>query len=1016
MATNSADEVPYAVRLNRRVEWPADAYVLDENGITFQHADIPHRPSYNSSIDRSAGWTRELSKPSTIYLNQFKLLEWPQCNITQYDIRVTPHGDAGVGVTQPLQKWEAGVDERRQMGVAKVLWNSGKVVKYRKDRYPDPGWIFDGKSIAWNKCQQPRNAQGLQEDVIRVDLDIEKNQPSRGNNIWNVVFRQTKQIKMVAVQGYLTGKFDMCNDVLECINFLDHALRHFPAQRFTCIKRSFFSWDNGNNKDVYNVEMIDNTLEFLRGCYASVRLCNRGRQNQNTGLAVNVDVANGIFWSAQSLLNLISCWMVNNIPECGKNWAGPSSLEKFCQPVQDYSDRSFQKMKESHAFAELRRFSGLRFTTRHRKQTAENKLPSTIKMFTGRSDMALHSKNTTFKWVDPATGVKSDISVYDFFMRRYSQGIKYWKLPLVLTRKGEYFPIEFCHVEPKQRYNFRTSPSQTATMIKKAVQRPAARAHNVMKGVRMLDWGNDACLKHFGIKIDTNMTKTNAILLSPPVLLFGGKRKISPGLSGRWNILSQKFIYPNPVPLKSWCITVIDKCCDQAQVNNFVKQLVQVYKSHGGNVVGPPLIFFRNEGESIAVLAQRVYTKTGETFLAYPQILLWVFPVIHSEMYAELKNLMDCRIGVVSQMVRKEQVLKATVSYCSNVCMKINAKLGGTTNLLCEDKTVRARDYWGPIHPMTMVIGADISHPAHGGPQASMAALTMSADETATRFWATCEVNGHRVEMLTAQNIYKFFDLLFRQWVETIGKGKGPQHIIYFRDGVSEGQFFQVLDQEVNIMKHWIINTYPDARKVAFTVIVCGKRHKIRFFPKPGDRLCGDQNDNPHPGTLVEKDVTHPFEYDFYLNSHSAIQGTARPTHYHVILNEGSVPPDNLQQMIYHHCYQYIRSTTPVSIHPAVYYAHLAAARSRAHENRPYGEFGDVHPRFGEKFIEYKQEKSQAEVERGRPQAPAEKSRRTLNDDQMAEDRKEFPPLMKLAQNHRSPIEGRKMMFTMWYI
>ena len=113
-----------------------------------------------------------------------------------------------------------------------------------------------------------------------------------------------------------------------------------------------------------------------------------------------------------------------------------------------------------------------------------------------------------------------------------------------------------------------------------------------------------------------------------------------------------------------------------------------------------------------------------------------------------------------------------------------------------------------------------------------------------------------------------------------------------------------------------------------------------------------DRNGNPVPGVLVERDVTHPFEYDFYLNSHSAIQGTARPTHYHVLMDDMSMSPNDLHALIYEHCYQYIRSTTPVSlcklhslpksirfanvvVVPAVYYAHLASNRARSHENVP---------------------------------------------------------------------------------
>lgn len=63
----------------------------------------------------------------------------------------------------------------------------------------------------------------------------------------------------------------------------------------------------------------------------------------------------------------------------------------------------------------------------------------------------------------------------------------------------------------------------------------------------------------------------------------------------------------------------------------------------------------------------------------------------------------------------------------------------------------------------------------------------------------------------------------------------------------------------------------------------------------------------------MDTDLTR-FEYDFYLCSHSAIQGTARPVHYHVILDEAKVPVNDFQRLIYNMCYQYMRSTTPVSL------------------------------------------------------------------------------------------------------
>ena len=52
-------------------------------------------------------------------------------------------------------------------------------------------------------------------------------------------------------------------------------------------------------------------------------------------------------------------------------------------------------------------------------------------------------------------------------------------------------------------------------------------------------------------------------------------------------------------------------------------------------------------------------------------------------------------------------------------------------------------------------------------------------------------------------------------------------------------------------------------------------------------------------GTVVDTDVCHPFEYDFYLNSHAGIQGTSRPTHYHVIVDENKFTADQLQSLTY---------------------------------------------------------------------------------------------------------------------
>ena len=227
----------------------------------------------------------------------------------------------------------------------------------------------------------------------------------------------------------------------------------------------------------------------------------------------------------------------------------------------------------------------------------------------------------------------------------------------------------------------------------------------------------------------------------------------------------------------------------------------------------------------------------------------------------------------------------------------------------------------------TIIIGADVSHASPGSLQPSTAAFTVSMNPHCTRYAAAVETNGHRVEMITTYNMENMLTPLFREWMTEAGKGRFPAHVFYMRDGVSEGQYQHVLQQEIrDLRKIWVGLASENkalieaAMKIHFTVIVCSKRHHIRFFPV--GRPAADTNGNPVPGVIVEKDVTHPFEYDFYLNSHSAIQGTARPTHYHVLMDESNMPPNELHNMIYEQCYQYIRSTTPVSLRKSCQFHH----------------------------------------------------------------------------------------------
>ena len=100
-----------------------------------------------------------------------------------------------------------------------------------------------------------------------------------------------------------------------------------------------------------------------------------------------------------------------------------------------------------------------------------------------------------------------------------------------------------------------------------------------------------------------------------------------------------------------------------------------------------------------------------------------------------------------------------------------------------------------------MIIGADVSHAAPGSAFPSFAAVTVSMDKICARYVVAVETNGHRVEMIENQTLENMLRPLIQNWAETIGQGTLPQHIYYFRDGVSESRQREVIEQEVANMK-----------------------------------------------------------------------------------------------------------------------------------------------------------------------------------------------------------------------
>jgi len=265
--------------------------------------------------------------------------------------------------------------------------------------------------------------------------------------------------------------------------------------------------------------------------------------------------------------------------------------------------------------------------------------------------------------------------------------------------------------------------------------------------------------------------------------------------------------------------------------------------------------------------------------------------------------------------------------YFSNVCLKVNAKLGGVNHTLDQQSMKWLTE------KKTMLVGIDVTHPSptskKGAP--SIAAVVASIDDNFAQFPASLRLQQADWNKDAKEMVERLDEMMIERLMLYQKRNKRlPERVFIYRDGVSEGQYQHILQHELPLILSAFKRVSPNAPyRPKVTITVCGKRHNARQYPTDPNQM--DRKGNTPPGTIYDKGITDVYNFDFYLQAHAGLQGQVRPTHYVVVYDEQRLSADQLQQGTHTASYNYIRATKAVSLVPPAYYADIACERGRCY-------------------------------------------------------------------------------------
>ena len=472
--------------------------------------------------------------------------------------------------------------------------------------------------------------------------------------------RKTGSLDLNKFIDYLRSRETFGPEVENWFKALNAIFRDDPAYRWMSTQNS----SNFFNRSVEGNRVTD-IIEAVHGIHQAIRYT-FGR------LTLNVDVVCGSFYKSDM-----------NLLEVLRTFLGVG-LQQELRELSNSKDHRFMDI--------CGRLVGMPFRVKHLRSSRNARV---MKVRGIDFDDALHSKfNQSQDGVEPRM-----ISVYDYYLERYSIKLEYEFLPLLVTSDGS-FPIELCYTAG-DKYKEHLTSHERREFVQIATGPADKRAEAIMRNVRGLDWSKARYPRAIGLRVSAQMLQLQARILPTPTPLYNSDT--GPGnvqKDGSWNLRRVKF--RKSMKFDAWGVMLLpsprDSAIQNSQMREDVVKFFQGCLQPGFSNVGmrcPPGdldITIGTAQGNIKRQIREMHAAIGNLYQSAPKILCFVvYKDLPSYIYTAIKSCCEMELGVASQVMQHEKLRAAGLQYAGNIAMKVNVKLGGVNSKVRVPLFDRAR-------------------------------------------------------------------------------------------------------------------------------------------------------------------------------------------------------------------------------------------------------------------------------------------------------------------------------------